>query len=260
MSKLAAFEVPQKHINWANAAVEEAEEIAERFIKTDGMASVIEVDPQSGDSTYKIVQKSAIPDSVERKYSEAVHWIKDSFDQSIHAARQITQRGTKAKVYFPWAQGPGADLSRAFASNHVPPEFWDVIRSLQPYPTGQLHIGGDDVVRKMANIANRKHTVGLSFSCISRGAFQNAMRTTGGPVTVHMPQWDSVKNEVKLFTIGPTTKLDPNYDYAVNFQIVFDATSPLAGFSAHFAVSRFAAKAQHALNALRQRCSELGAV
>ena len=206
-----AFAHPRQTIGWAKEGIYELDVQCISFFNSKPLKSVIDKDAEAGQQTYKIVLVKTLPSSVARKATETLGHIKNSFDQATHAALSVIRPG-KNKVNFPWADSKedleyrlGAVTKKSTPSvPKIPPELWSAFRSLEPYACDKGYTRDDNVIRELAEIANRKHTLNLTFVPSIIGGVLPGFRsgpagTNKGPAPrLLIPRWNSVKNEVIL--------------------------------------------------------------
>jgi hypothetical protein len=143
------------------------------------------------------------------------------------------------------------------ANTKIPPELWPVLRRLEPYGRSDGDAKGDDRIRELAQIANRKHTVKLTCGVNVRGVeYKNLeLQAAGGSFSLPTPTWDAVKNEVVIARFTPDVEV--RYNYAVNGYVALDEAGPLKGVDVVAALKLFSAKARAVLDSLEQEVAIL---
>ena len=268
MSKLSAFDEPQKTIKWAEKAIDEGEAIRESTITKKSFATVSNFDATTGETITKVIMKGSISDDIGRKYTEALNNLRNSFDQSIFAAASAIGKPMK-DAHYPWADNPGKSLDARLKGTGkpgktIPVELWDTIRAHEPYATSPAYPGGNDLIRQLAAIANAKHTVGFKTDAALATIMHPSARIErfegGGHVRIAPfgETWDPVKNEI-IVRRTKNAVLKSDNKYRITFYIAFDAPSPVGDVPAELALRVFAQEAQNVLDTLKARCCELGA-
>jgi hypothetical protein len=255
----SAFEGAQQLIDWAKAAINEADEVASAFINDDNYTPLIHHNPESGRSTLIIRQIEPIPEIVTRRLTEALNNLRNSFDQSLFAACKAINQPVK-DAHYPWADNAGVDLKwklegKPTAKPKIPPDLWGVIRSQHPYPTGDGYPGGDDVIRQLATLANRKHTIGFEIGTQINGTKIMMRQPTATNLTFR-PEWNSVENHLELF-FWQYGQPEPKLDCDLGLHITFDAPPPVGQLTASDALEAFTNKAQGVLDGFKARAVEL---
>ncbi|MCA0208115.1 MAG: hypothetical protein LCH74_03545 [Proteobacteria bacterium] len=196
------FEQPDESVQFASEAVNEFHAAQREFFEDKDLAKpAVEKDEATGEDVFKMKITKPIPLLLRRKATEAITTARHSMDQSIYAAITcIEGKPPKQSVYFPLASSPN-DLESIFKKGFIPEALFEVIRGLEPYPSGAGYPGGSTMARQMCSVANNKHTVGLSF----RGKTTGSTVITGpfymetGPGLMAFPgpmEWDSAKQEI----------------------------------------------------------------
>lgn len=268
MSKTSVdtFLTPYETLGWADEAVKELKSSAERYLSKAEV--IVQSDADSMQKVHKLVLPSHIPRDIARKLMEALGHIKNSFDQSVIAAicTICGDAAARKTIYFPWSCSQ-ADLDQRLRAKRrvgigapsefpkIPPDLWPIFRSFEPYPTGDSYTGGDDLVREMARIANRKHSVRISLVAVVAGAAVRFDYRGSGHASFGNFSWDPVKNEV----IFARTAIDAEYNYNghVALDVAFDEPGFLLNKPLVASLCRFAAKAKHVADTLSMECERL---
>lgn len=254
---LPAFDAARKSIAWANEGIQEIDAVLGRFFAHVKTVEVTEVDPNTGHNCFKVKLNERIPADVERKAFEALQHARNSFDQSLFAACVAISKRPKNDIHFPWRTGP-VDLERTLTHKNcrIPVEFWDVLRKHEPYGRSQTYTGGDDAVRELARIANRKHTIGISVAgYIHGGRLPDVHGSKLSFLTMPAPRWDAVKNEMTLVIYSGDVEIKNNYSFA--FSVVFNETASLKNIPVGAGLKMFASKAKGALEDLEREAKKI---
>lgn len=265
MDFLRAFDRPQNLINFSTSAIEEAHAAWKNFANTDNFPIVGEIYNHSGDTIVKVVLDNPIPDIIERRFTEALNNLRNSFDQSLFAICSVISKPIK-DAHFPWAQNPDPELKHKFVHKKtgnilIPPETWDVIKRHEPYRTGSTYSGGNDLIRDLAKIANSKHTVGIKVDCLSSSI---TFPSRSGPLFAgeylieYTPKWDVTNNEM-ILTRYKTSQMVSDGQYSFVLDININAPPPAGVVSAFFALYQFRDKAQAVLNDFKALALEIKA-
>ena len=194
----SAFRPAKESVSWAHEAINEFDVRARAFFCPDRREIITDIDPQTLKSVHKLRLKEPLPLELTRKATEALTRTKEAFDQATFAARKLLSGPPRKSVYFPWACSP-TDLIRLLEERGLDKRLWDLFESYQPYPTGNSYSGGSDVIRALATLANRKHTIGL----VVQPSVTFMMHPIQGDVVMRYfmpPVWDAVKNEAVIAT------------------------------------------------------------
>jgi hypothetical protein len=259
------FSQPQKLIYRAHRALDACNGIGDAFFTSDNFVEVIEENRETGEKRQKLVQTSPIPDEFEEHITNALNNLRNAFDQMLFAACKAIGKPLRDSHY-PWSRDLD-DLNdwrlrnKKTGKETIPSEFWDVIRSQQPYYAGEGYEGGYTAMRAVAALANGKHTIGLKISAMV-ATVRVASTTFQGPgffAVPLMPVWDSSRNEIEIMRwMG--TQPQPHDKHHVELSIVFDETAPPqlhSGIVTH-TVRSFGTFAQYCLNGFKERVTDLG--
>jgi len=155
------FSRAYESISWAEEAILELNMEIRDFFKKDIATVITEVNPNTREHVQKLRMTQLLPKHFRRKATEALTNSRHAFDQATFAARNLTGKRSQKSVYYPWSQSP-TDLKRLLSERGLDNALWRTFESHEPYPRSDAYIGGDDVMRSLATMANGKHTVGLS--------------------------------------------------------------------------------------------------
>ncbi len=249
------FQPSHESASWADDAAKEFHAAAATFFQNDATCIVTEVELDSGDNVQKVRLKSPLPKSLRRKATESLTAAKHAFDQATFAARNLCGPAHGKSVYFPWAQNP-TDLRRALENRGIDERLWSVFEAHAPYKASDAHPAGNDVVRELATLANRKHTLGLAVAAhIVSVGFPSVKTGAVKRLTIPMPVWDSVKNEAELIRWNGDATVYGNYNFT--FQILLQDPGLTQPVNAADALAAFATKAKAVAQDLETRCRAL---
>lgn len=250
-----AFAPPEESVDWANKAVADFKRVAWSFFEDNPAEVITEVDPDTGENVQKVRLKP-LPTEVRRRASEALLNARHAFDQAVYAAQNLTSGHSSEKVYFPWAESP-TDLKHLLKCRGIDERLWDTIAAHEPYPRSDTYIGGCDVTRSLATIANKKHTIGLGVLPDVADVEFSQLNFSSDCVTISSRRYDPVKNEIELLRWRGS--LEGYGQCRLGFQIAFqDARLPLP-IRALAGLSGFSFKADAVVKSLKARCLELAA-
>lgn len=230
-----ALDRPKETLRWAEEALGELERLAAAFFQSRPHREVVEVDPATGFQTVKIRLVEPLPGDVNRRASEALQHTRHAFDQITFAIA----KEPASQPIFPWAQTP-KDLDGLLRKRGVPTELWDAFKRREPYFRGNGYAGGNDGLRHLAQLANNKHTIGLTVATqvdsVTTGEFSGKF-SGAHDVRVVSPSWDPVKAEMVVAILPPGVASKGTHK--ITSQIVFDGSSPLEGIDVFLALPAF---------------------
>lgn len=255
------FESPRDTLAWVDESVQKLGANCLTFLNDENFRQVVEPDPQTGLIIIKVKLVRKLPAHIRGMATDIINNIKHSFDQSIYAACCAIGKKPKDSIYFPWADSPDdlegrlqRDPRKPGKNVPPPPEFWPALRELQPYGRGNSYAGGDDLIRELAKIANRKHTINLTFTMTVSG-IDHKISGDIGQMNVPIPRWDPVENEIVVTRVSADSKLD--YNYKLQRYVSFNEAAPLKDTPLVESLMYFAAKAKTVLERLEEEANRI---
>lgn len=250
------FEHVVESIEWSENALSEFNAVAKDFFSGNVTEIVTKRDRETGYTVQKIRLVKSLPRDLRRKVTESLVSARHAFDQATFAARNTLGNPGNNSIYFPWAQNP-TDLYRLLEIRKIDQRLWDVFAAQEPYPTGDSYVGGDDLIRTLATIANNKHTVGLSLDAsIQNVKFPNIHGRVVENLQILNPIWDSKRNEAEL--VKWKGNVEVIGDYETKFYILFKDSRFTKAPEVNFSMELFIGKAKKFLENIRNCCAQLG--
>jgi hypothetical protein len=209
------FESPKFHIRQTRASAAEFQAIVRAFFQGRKWTRIIEVDPKTGDKTFKLTISDPLPDRLRDIASSGIVNLRHALDQAACAAFSIvTETDAPDTLYFPIASHLN-DLKGRLRKSY-PPELHTVFAALQPYPTGM------DLICDLNTAARRKHR--LTCRIGGKVVSTSNLRSTHVRQLAWPFEWNVAKNELIL---GRTTaEGDINDDVQIGFHVtLYDAGS-----------------------------------
>ena len=263
------FTKPQKLMNWAYDAWNAAKAEWNAAMLGKEHRLVTEEEAQTGWKVQKVVFAAIMPDTIELHLTNTLNHLKNGFDQMLFAACQAIGEPVE-DAHYPWATTP-VDLERKLAAlnkksgkQRIPSEFWELIRSQEPYPAADTHDGGNTIVRAVAALANAKHTIGLEMTATSFVNLGSVTFTGPGKIVftgIPIPRAPvPYKDGVELMRWIGDGAPKPGYDYNVTISVGFDESAPpeLRFDDAFAALHDFGTHFESCLNGFKRRVAELG--
>ncbi|WP_300544495.1 hypothetical protein [Maricaulis sp.] len=250
------FAPAHESVEWANEAIDELHTAFKGFFQSGVTEVVTEFDAATSENVQKVRLTKPLPKAFRRKATEALTQARYAFDKATFAARNLATGRSNRSIYYPWARGP-ADLNRLLKARGIDQRLWDVFADHEPYPRGDSHPGGDDVIRTLAKMANDKHTVGLTvIGHITSTRYPSIHGRVVQSMDVLVPRWNPQKNEAEL--IRWRGDVEVNGDYEFSFDVALRDTRLPEPVNAIAALKGFSEKASLAAETLEARCQELG--
>lgn len=262
MNEIAShFRKAKNNINWSREALDEFDIATRQFVGPDHFRFLTEFDSDTGENCVKYKMHGLRPSVLERKVTEALLSTRNAFDQALYGACcAIGKTPRTDHLYFPWASSPNDLNGRLRAVDKktkttlYPNELWSALTGLEPYPRSDKHAGGNDLVKELSQIANRKHTVGLTYG-INVSELRYPDFTGSGPMKMPYPFWDSVKNEVVVLRYTGNVNLHNNGRIA--FYIALDEPGVFKSIPISSALRHYAAYAERVCKVLEDQVVSL---
>lgn len=250
----AEFAPARDSVRWAEDALADYGAVASAYFAGDVTELLTVKDPATDEAVQKIRLKVPLPHNLRRHATEALNNAKHAFDQAIFAARNLTSGPDEQNIYFPWADNP-ADMEGRLRRAGMDQRLWPVFAAHEPYPMSDRHPGGDDVIRALATLANRKHTVGLAIGAHVDATKVPPITIINADLSIPAPVWDPITNEMELLRFRGELLIHDSYE--VNFRILFDRSSLAFPLDAMAGLHAFTSKAKAVTEDLARRCAEL---
>lgn len=248
-----AFQEPQETIRWAEEALAELKNDFSKFRNRKPAKMSLDFDRGTGENIISLELILPVPRSLRRKATEALIHARHSFDQSTFAAQSALGYEPKGSVNYPWASNP-TDLRRLMENRKIDPRIWPTVEDHHPYKTSSNYDGGNDLIRVLATIANKKHSVGLTVAgrtgahTVPVGILMNSES-----FKVSAGSWDLANGKVEIVRWKGAKEL--GHKYGVESEIcIQDARLPRA-INALDALSQFVTHASHVCDTLRAECT-----
>ena len=223
------FDSPKFLVRQTQASVAELKTMLDAIFATNPKRRIVEVDPQTGNKTFKIVFGGVIPDKVRHIAATAITDLRHALDQAFCAAVVTLTNADPASLYFPISRNK-ADLQGRLTKSGMPSEMHPIFLGFQSYPTENVTDGGNDALCALAKAAQGKHRI----SCQVRGSITTMhIGSVSASYVISQsvpPVWDSVKNEIVLAVTKPAGHF--NGDFVVTFDVTLSNAGPLTGYDA----------------------------
>jgi hypothetical protein len=225
------FESPKFLIRQTQENLAEFNAICAGLFSGKCSSNVVEIDPQTGNKTYKIKFDKLIPGRARDIATHAVSDLRHSLDQAICDSVRVLTGNDPGLIYFPIATNLDDLNGRLNGRNYetVPPELHPILRSFEPYPSRQGAGGGNDLICDLGKAAGpNKHQVtcaiGARIVAFDAKGIE-IIKCIGGFMLP--PRWDMTKNEMIIATVTPDGHA--KYSLDMTFYIAFDDAGPLTG-------------------------------
>jgi hypothetical protein len=254
--KLAvAFSPAVQAIDWATSALAELDHLAKTFFEGRPATIFTEVDPRTKENVLKLKLVKPLPNMLNRKATEALLNSRHSFDQAIFAAHKLLNPGVSKSSNFPWAENP-KDLEILLRNRKIDERLWSTIVFHEPYLESSSYAGGNNLIRNMATLANRKHDIGLSVHAdVSSYVFPSMKAISINSFSIKGRNWDSITNEGELARWSGQVEISGSHRFLCH--IIFKDPKFPEPVDAVLALTEFISKANVVVKSLERRCAEI---
>lgn len=201
---LDRFADARDSLKWAREEIQHLKDAIDAHTAACKVTFAPEFDRNMKAEVFKAKFTQGDTSEVRKRVSHALTHTRNAFDQITFAASSALSPRTvgKPKVNFPWCLNQKGDFDARAAK--IPTELREVFFAQQPYATGQAYPGGDDVIRELATIVNRRHDLGVRSSPGIHNIRCNQITITGEDFSFFPePRWDPKKQEMALgYTFG----------------------------------------------------------
>jgi hypothetical protein len=237
---MTLFESPKFLVNQTRENLAEFDRITRELFARHGGRRIVQVDPKTGNKTFKIVFGGELPPKTRHIVASAINDLRHSLDQATCAVVEAITGNDPGLIYFPIAANPNDLKGRV---GKFPPEIRNVFLGFQSYPTGEGYDGGNDPICALAKAAQRKHRVSCNIGgrVVSVGGGHGGWSIQTGPDTIECtipPRWDITKNELILGVTKANGYI--NYDVDMTFYVALYDAGPLTGQPAAAVLSKLA--------------------
>lgn len=216
---MTLFDSARDLLDWACEDIVDFDAAVETFLDLKPYEVIGEFDAKAGHNVIK-VRFATVPASLRKLASHAVWDLKHALDHAMWAAITLVRGRPAGDVHFLWSSHPNDLKSRLAATSKrnpdgkYPPELWDFIQGLEPYPSGDGYSGGSDELIAFSKMANStKHAVALVAAPRARVTH---METQSPIVRAYLDHWDSSKQELTIGHVPVSAKVNMKLQFATN--------------------------------------------
>jgi hypothetical protein len=166
--------------------------------------------PTANEKTIGMRLVAPPPRRVRPLASGAIKHLRDSLDQACFASAMALGAMKPHYTYFPFASDPD-DFWTLFDPKQrcrdIPKEVRDFLFSLQPFPSGSGHKGGNDLLREFGSISGpNKHQLALKLVPVAGGAHIEKFSGSGGSGRV-VANWLPLKREIHVLYVSSDAQI-----------------------------------------------------
>jgi len=254
-----AFQEVQDQIDWAKTNIETGFKAFDEYVKNGAFSRVVEDDLKTGEKVGKIKLVKRVPNEVKGPFRNAILDLKHSFDMALHASAKTLGFHRFDKTY-PWSDTENGlrgiiESRQRNRDAKLPQILIDEIWRQKPYASGPKSPSGEYLIREIANMANGKHTIGLTVAAkIESYEISQHVRidTKGGAALGG--KWDPEKKELELYRASGDAAITDN-NASVTAYIFFKRVGSAGQVPVNVAAETFADYAQLVLDGFKAVCA-----
>lgn len=249
------FESSKALLSWAGEEIEEFNREVAQFGNNCEAKEFVQPDLATSEVVhgYKILTKP--PEKVRKLAYRIVNDLRNSLDQSVHAASLLLDTPKPTKTNFPVADTPEGVIRRLASPScsGIPPELHDKILSFNAFWPAPGHINGNVLLRALLENANpNKHRVAITAGVAHTGL---GIHELSPNVTVNVKRVADGKYELFRVPFNQHFNIKMNVEISLMF-----ATRGLNGLPATIAMEGMARAAQTVLDDLETEALRLASL
>jgi hypothetical protein len=250
-----SFASPKRRLARAKEQTADARTRLAEFLNSKPYASVVERNARGFDE-YKVKLTRQIPGAITDLVYEAIEALRSALDQAIYVVAVAAKAKRPDLMHFPIADN-ATEFENVLKgrTTELPPDILTLLRSFEPYESGNVLIWGLNRIRRQAS-----HRLIIPVGTTSAALeILQATMSSPLPATVYTEaRWDSAKDEIIFAETGPNA----NFKYKVNlsFLISFGPVEALAGAPALDTLEVMADEVERIILALEAESRRIGLV
>jgi len=248
------FESPERLIAWANKNILYLKDKVDLFFKENPYEPFFEPDSKKpGWLVVKARLKKPLPDYLSETVADILDNLRSALDQTLYAIAALDGDVPAGSVYFPFSRDETTFLNtlNGRCTGRLKALHPLLIR-LKPYN------GGNETLWTLNTLRGKQHA--FLVPAVSIGYIHEVVwELGGGNVTLPAyPVWDSTKNEIELFTIGPQSRFKGNFKLAAH--ITFGEVEGVAGKDVGYTLETFLELVKMIVNEIETESRRLGLI
>ncbi len=239
----------------AKKHVEDFKTVFGGFIDRHPYEAIAEPDAKHPENVvHKIRLTESIPDCLDVIAADAVNNMRSALDHACYAIARASGKVDPKNAAFPMS-GSAAEFNRSAKGRctDLPEEIFALFVRLQPYK------GGNDALCALKDLSNAdKHTL---LTPVGTGMVRigSKLKATGFVKMPLKPSWDRTKNEIVVFTTGPSAA-NLKYDFKFSLFVSFEDVEIVRGKDAIEVLDALVGVVERVLLAIEAEARRIGIV
>jgi hypothetical protein len=246
------FESPNRLIAWADENFRNLKRKTADLFENEPCEIFSEPHPKdSGLMVVKARLKKPLPDYFSEMVADILDNLRSALDQTLYAIAALDGTVNPGDVYFPFARDETKFLNamNGRCTGRLK-ALHPLLICLKPYK------GGNETLWALNTVRGKQHA--FLVPAAAQGFIHKVeWEIGGGKVSLPAaPQWDSVKNEIELFTIGAQSRMKGNF--STGFHIIFGEVEGVAGKDVIYVLETFFELVQTIVAEIKSESKRLG--
>ncbi|RWP66251.1 hypothetical protein [Mesorhizobium sp.] len=243
------FESPLFLIARTKENLSELDAACNALFDGDCSASVVDIDPKTGNKTFKLKFTRKIPGRIRHIAATALSDLRHALDQASVASVKAITKEEPDLLYFPFAANPNDLVGRLRKS--FPDEIHPTFLWCTPYPTGEGYKGGNDLLAQFSKASGpNKHQITCKIGGHISTFRSDSFRAIGTVSEIRIPPaWDIDENELVIGTTTPWGYIE--YNFQMSFYVALAEAGQLTGQPASPALHTLLDTVENIVTALR---------
>lgn len=249
------FDSPKFLVSQTLENLDEFDTLCQPIFKDNCYSNVIDVDPESGNKTFKVKFNRKVPGKARHIAATAISDLRHALDQAACASVRALTGADPSLLYFPFATNPNDLMGRLRKS--FPDELHPVFVSFQPFPTGEAYEGGNKLLSDFGKTAGpNKHQVTCKVGGRITEFQADSVQGTGGIIEMGLPpRWDIDNNELIVGITFPNGHID--YNFGISFYVALAQAGPLSGAPASDVLRTLARQTGNIVDSLEREATRI---
>lgn len=248
------FESPKRLIAWADKNTTDLKEKVKVFF--DSEPYVIVSEPKTEQPGWRAVKarlKKPLPDYFSETVADILDNLRSALDQTLYAIASQDGNVLPGDIYFPFGRTEASFLNalNGRCTGRLK-ALHPLIISFKPYK------GGNETLWALNTLRGKQHAFlvpAIAVGMVHRVEFESSGANVSIPA---MPLWDSTKNEIELFAIGPQSSLKGNFGTASH--ITFGEIEGVSGEDVGYVLDTFLGLVRKIVGEIETESIRLGVV
>jgi hypothetical protein len=248
------FESARRKLARAKSHLADLKQRAGAFHKSYRYEEFTEPDPKKPENiVHKIRMIGELPPEFSEMTGDIVDNLRSALDHAMHGVAIASGCQNPRNAYFPFSR-EAAKFEAALKgrSKDVPEQIYPLLRSYEPYK------GGSEALWALNQVCNaNKHKLLIPVGAVT---FSTGIKFegTGFCSMPYVPVWDSTKNEMELFTVGPGSQFKGHFTFGI--YIAFGEIESVVGKNAIPTLDLFVDMVETIINEIDAESRRLGIV